>query len=65
MQKILFCNLDLLKKSFNNFDNSTLEKTRNQFLEYAEDLCSNDDNKICFISREQDQLNLAGKIFYL
>lgn len=63
MQKILFCNLDLLKKSFNNFDNSTLEKTRNQFLEYAEDLCSNDDNKICFISREQDQLNLAEKFF--
>lgn len=63
MQKILFCNLDLLKKSFNNFDNSTLEKTRNQFLEYAEDLCSNDDNKICFISREQDQLNLAENFF--
>lgn len=62
MQKILFCNLDLLKKSFDNFDNSTLLSTRNKFLEYANKLCS-DDNDIFFISRDTTQLNSAEDFF--
>lgn len=63
MQKILFCNIDLLKKTFDNFDNSTLEETRDSFLEYAEALCANAENQIYFISIDQKKLNAAEKLF--
>lgn len=49
MQKLLFCNLDLLKISFDNFDNSGLKQVRDDFLNYADALCSDDENQIYFI----------------
>lgn len=49
MEKILFCNLDLLKKTFDGNDNAALHRTRNQFLNYANDLSSDEENHIYFI----------------
>lgn len=63
MQKLLFCNLDLLKISFDNFDNSGLKQVRDDFLNYADALCSDDENQIYFISKDQAQLNAAEKFF--
>ena len=59
MEKILFCNLDLLKKTFDGNDNTILHRTRNQFLNYANDLCSDEENHIYFISRDQKLLDSA------
>ena len=61
MQKLLFCNLDLLRISFDNFDNSGLKQVRDDFLNYADALCSDDENQIYFISKDQAQLNAAEK----
>lgn len=63
MQKLLFCNLDLLRISFDNFDNSGLKQVRDDFLNYADALCSDDENQIYFISKDQAQLNAAEKFF--
>lgn len=63
MQKLLFCNLDLLRKSFDDFDNSGLKQIRDIFLAYADALCNDDENQIYFISRDQTQLNSAEKFF--
>ena len=53
MEKILFCNLDLLKIAFDGNANPALQKIRNQFLSYAKELCSDEENHIYFISRDQ------------
>lgn len=63
MEKILFCNLDLLKRTFDGNDNPLLQKTRNQFLTYAKELCSDEENHIYFISRNQNLLNSAEDYF--
>lgn len=63
MEKILFCNLDLLRKTFNGREDQFLQKTRNQFLYYANDLCSDKKNHIYFISRDQQFLDSAEKYF--
>lgn len=63
MQKLLFCNLDLLRISFDNFDNSGLKQVRDDFLNYADALCSDDENQIYFISKDQAQLD-AAEIFF-
>lgn len=63
MQKILFCNLDLLRPKFDNFDNSTLKITRDKFLEYIAALCSDDENHVYFISRDQQALDEAEQFF--
>lgn len=63
MQKLLFCNLDLLRISFDNFDNSGLKQVRDDFLNYADALCSDDENQIYFISKDQAQLDAAEKFF--
>ena len=63
MEKILFCNLDLLKKTFDGNDNTILHRTRNQFLNYADDLCSDEENHIYFISRDQKLLDSAKEYF--
>lgn len=63
MEKILFCNLDLLKITFDGNTNAALHNTRNQFLEYANELCSDEENHIYFISRDQKLLNSAEEHF--
>lgn len=65
MEKILFYNLDLLKKTFDGNDNPTLHKTRNQFLNYANDLSSDEENHIYFISRDQNYSILLKNTFLL
>ena len=64
MEKLLFCNLDLLKKTFNRKENLALQKIRNQFLDYANDLCSDEENHIYFISRDQRLLDSAENYFF-
>lgn len=63
MEKILFCNLDLLKITFDGNANPALQKIRNQFLSYAKELCSDEENHIYFISRNQQLLNSAEEHF--
>ncbi len=63
MEKILFCNLDLLKIAFDGNANPALQKIRNQFLSYAKELCSDEENHIYFISRDQKLLNSAEEHF--
>ena len=63
MQKLLFCNLDLLRKSFDGFDNHNLKQFRDEFLDYADTLCNDAENQIYFISKDQTQLNAAEKFF--
>lgn len=63
MEKILFCNLDLLKRTFDGNDNPILHRTRNQFLNYAQELCSDEENHIYFISRDQKLLDSAEDHF--
>lgn len=63
MKKILFCNLDLLVKGFVGLDPETSLKNRNDFLEYVNTLCEDNENAVCFISREQDKLDLGKKHF--
>ena len=63
MKKILFCNLDLLVKGFTGWEPAASLKNRNKFLEYANTLCENNDNVVCFISRDQEKLNSGKKHF--
>ena len=61
MKKILFCNLDLLVKKFQELDPENSLKNRNEFLEYIDILC--EDNEVYFISRDQEKLNSGKKHF--
>jgi len=63
LNKILFCNLDLLVKSFTGYNLETSLKHRNAFLEYITILCEDHNNIVCFISREENKLNSAKKYF--
>lgn len=62
MQKILFCNLDLLVKEFTGWDPELSRKNRNDFLKYINILCE-DNNIVYFISRDQNKLNSGKKVF--
>ncbi len=63
MEKVIFCNMDLLKIAFAGVKVEGLEETRNQFLKYADELCADKENHIYFISREQGLLNAAENKF--
>lgn len=63
MQKILFCNLDLLAKGFEGYDQALSKKYRNEFVDYMVELSNEDENLICFISRENTRLGSAKKHF--
>lgn len=63
MKKVLFCNLDLLVKGFTGWDPETSLKNRNEFLRYVNTLCEDNDNVVCFISRDQQKLNSGKKHF--
>lgn len=73
MDKIIFCNLDLLKRQigqsdFPNFDlseydGSNLEKIRNKFLKCAKEFCEGEENKIYFYSRNSANLSSAKSFF--
>ena len=69
MDKLIFCNLDLLKKNlsnkdypdfdFNGFDFEELEKYRNRFLKRFKQLSEETDNRIIFYSRDVKNINSA------
>ena len=60
MKKILFCNLDLLVKGFARWNPEIALTKRNEFLEYISILCEDNNNVVCFISRDKNKLN-SGK----
>lgn len=63
MRKILFCNLDLLKRKFEGYDQVVSQKHRDKFLDCMVKLNSEDDNIVCFVSRNNTHLDLAKKHF--
>ena len=63
MQKILFCNLDLLVKSFAGWNPEFTLNNRNEFLGYISILCRDNNNIVCFISRDQNKLDIAKEYF--
>lgn len=63
LKKILFCNLDLLVRGFEGRNLESSIKNRDEFLKYINELCQNDDNIVCFISRDQNKLDEAKKHF--
>ena len=73
MDKLIFCNLDLLKKNlsnkdypdfdFNGFDFEELEKYRNRFLKRFKQLSEETDNRIIFYSRDVKNINSAKEHF--
>lgn len=61
MKKLLFVNIDLLKKEI---DGRNVLEYRNRFLEYASELCQNEEeNEIAFVSMHQDTLQSAADYF--
>lgn len=62
MEKILFFNLDLLRTSFNGDEDADLCAIRDEFLDYADKLCLDDKNQICFISKNTRDLSTAKKV---
>lgn len=63
MEKILFCNLDLLRKKIDGVINPSLPQMCAQFLNYANNLCCDRENRIFFMSRDSDLLNSAKEHF--
>lgn len=59
MQKILFCNLDLLEKEFEGYDQILSKTNRDEFVNYMVELSREDENIVCFISRDNTRLNSA------
>lgn len=62
MEKILFCNLDLLRTSFDTYFDPDLHANRDDFLVYAERLCLNEKNQVCFISAKANDLSAAQRV---
>lgn len=62
MQKILFCNLDLLEKEFEGYDQILSKTNRDEFVNYMVELSREDENIVCFISRDNTRLNSAKKL---
>ena len=55
MQKILFCNLDLLAKGFEGYDQALSKKYRNEFVDYMVELSNEDENLfVLLVERTQD-----------
>lgn len=73
MNKLIFCNLDLLKSkltvndylnfNFNDFDFEELKKYRDKFLKYFKQLAEDTDNRVIFYSRNEKNINSAKKHF--
>lgn len=73
MDKLIFCNLDLLKKNlsnkdypdfdFNDFDFEELENHRNKFLKRFKQLSEDTNNRIIFYSRDDKNINSAKEHF--
>ena len=55
MRKILFCNLELLVKGFEGYDPVLSRINRDKFLKCMSELISEDENLVCFISRNNQQ----------
>ena len=61
MKKILFFNLDLLKKTLDENEN---HENRDAFLDYANQLCLTDSNSVVFISKDRNLLISYREHFY-
>lgn len=60
MQKILFCNIDILKKGFENWDNDIIIDFREEVLELFDFLIMNG-NQVVFMSRDYNKVKVAEK----
>lgn len=73
MEKLIFCNLDLLRKNFESsdydefdftyYDESSIERIRNEFVDALVNLTQQDSNKVFFYSRNNKLLETAQKTF--
>lgn len=63
MQKILFCNMDLLFKGFNGFNQAKSKENRDLFLQYVNELSQEDNNIVYFVSRDEKKLYLGEEHF--
>lgn len=66
MNKILLCNLDLLRRKFGGLsesENQAIERLRNNFIRTLDDFLYNQGNQVFFISREQGALQSARETF--
>ena len=66
MNKILLCNLDLLRRKFGGLsesENQAIERLRNIFIRTLDDFLYNQGNQVFFISREQGALQSARETF--
>lgn len=73
MEKIIFCNLDLLRKIFkpsaiegfdvSGFNPDTIKSTRNELINELKKLASEDENDVVFYSMKRNDLQLARKTF--
>lgn len=63
MQKILFCNMDLLVKGFEGYDEDESKRNRDSFLGYISELSKEEENIVCFISHDITRLNKGKKHF--
>lgn len=63
MRKILICNLDLLRHSFNGYPARIFKEVRNKFVSFMNQLSIESENIVCFVSRNSEKINIAKKIF--
>lgn len=73
MEKIIFCNLDLLRgkldlndykgADYSGYDETCLKAIRNTFKDMLFKLADEDDNRIIFYSRKTEDLNRAKKFY--
>ena len=60
---MLFCNLDLLLKGFVGWNPVLSLNNRNDFLKYIDMLCEDNNNIVCFISKDKNKLDTGEKYF--
>ena len=66
MNKILLCNLDLLRLKFNGLnegENQAIKRYRDSFIEMLDDFLYNQGNQVYFFSRDQLSLQYAREAF--
>lgn len=63
MEKLIFCNLDMLCKTFGAGQTPNTNIYRDEFLKDIDELCSSDENTVYFISHDYKRLTSAKDFF--
>lgn len=61
VKKVLYCNTDLLISKFDGIDLDYSLRNRDEFLQYANRLCTEESNDVVFISRDKTKLDQVKK----